>query len=459
MKRREIVVEQAEPWGPIVARATTAEERAAAGARCAEGRRAARRDPGVVRVIEQPEHAEATDAADDGVRRTRRDDRDGARRRCPGADRADRGRPRGASVRRRAAAVPPRDREPRRHGSGDRRRPPRRPRGLAPGARHPPAHRWRPGRARDRARGRRARRALRRRRRRPAVAASLETLAIVAYRQPVTKAAVERIRGVDSDYTIRSLLHRRLDRRAGPVRGARPAVPVRDRLRLPRALRADEPRRAAAARRRRRGAAGRGGRRGRSPSRCSTRPTTIAGDADRRADDGARLMPTERLQKVLAAAGRRLAPRARGADRGRPRHGRRQGRDAWAPRSTRAGDHRGRRTGHRRAVGGRPTSLLHKPAGVTSTIRDRHAATTVLELLPTALVPDGARLYPVGRLDQDSEGLLLLTNDGGWADRVLHPRHGVEREYAIGLARAADRRAGRSRCARASSSTRAMADV
>ena len=77
--------------------------------------------------------------------------------------------------------------------------------------------------------------------------------------------------------------------------------------------------------------------------------------------------------------------------------------------------------------------LLHKPSGVTSTTRDRHAATTVMELLPTALVPDGARLYPVGRLDQDSEGLLILTNDGPWAEKVLHPRFGVEREYAVGL--------------------------
>ena len=78
---------------------------------------------------------------------------------------------------------------------------------------------------------------------------------------------------------------------------------------------------------------------------------------------------------------------------------------------------------------------LHKPAGVTSTTRDRHAVTTVLDLIPTALVPDGTRLYPVGRLDQDSEGLLLLTNDGEWAERVLHPRFGVEREYAVALAR------------------------
>jgi 23S rRNA pseudouridine2605 synthase len=76
---------------------------------------------------------------------------------------------------------------------------------------------------------------------------------------------------------------------------------------------------------------------------------------------------------------------------------------------------------------------MHKPAGVASTVRDRHAPTAVLDLVPTALVPDGARIYPVGRLDQDSEGLLLLTNDGDWADRVLHPRFGVEREYAVGL--------------------------
>jgi 23S rRNA pseudouridine2605 synthase len=77
--------------------------------------------------------------------------------------------------------------------------------------------------------------------------------------------------------------------------------------------------------------------------------------------------------------------------------------------------------------------MLHKPAGVTSTVRDRHASKTVLDMIPTALLPEGGRLYPVGRLDQDSEGLLVLTNDGAWADRVLHPRHGIEREYAIGL--------------------------
>jgi 23S rRNA pseudouridine2605 synthase len=77
---------------------------------------------------------------------------------------------------------------------------------------------------------------------------------------------------------------------------------------------------------------------------------------------------------------------------------------------------------------------VHKPAGVASTVRDPHAVQTVVDLVPAELVR-GARLYPVGRLDQDSEGLILLTNDGDWAERVLHPRYGVEREYAVALAR------------------------
>ena len=77
--------------------------------------------------------------------------------------------------------------------------------------------------------------------------------------------------------------------------------------------------------------------------------------------------------------------------------------------------------------------VVNKPAGVTSTVRDRHALRTVLDLVPRALLPDGGRLYPVGRLDLDSEGLLILTNDGAWSERVVHPRFGVEREYAIGL--------------------------
>ena len=144
-------------------------------------------------------------------------------------------------------------------------------------------------------------------------------------------------------------------------------------------------------------------------------------------------MPEERIQKVLAAAGvaSRRASEALVAD-GRVRI---DGRRAEVGQKVDP-DHA------RIEVDGAPVGVnavrayvaLHKPAGVTSTTRDRHAAETVLDLVPTALVPDGTRLYPVGRLDQDSEGLLLLTNDGDWAEHVLHPRFGVEREYAVALA-------------------------
>ena len=82
--------------------------------------------------------------------------------------------------------------------------------------------------------------------------------------------------------------------------------------------------------------------------------------------------------------------------------------------------------------------VLAKPAGVTSTVSDRHAARTVVDLVPAALRSKAQRLFPVGRLDRESEGLLLLTNDGAWAQGMLHPSHGVEREYAIGLDRPLD---------------------
>jgi 23S rRNA pseudouridine2605 synthase len=77
--------------------------------------------------------------------------------------------------------------------------------------------------------------------------------------------------------------------------------------------------------------------------------------------------------------------------------------------------------------------VLNKPAGAVSTVRDRHADVTVMDLLPPEL--RGRRIYPVGRLDEDSEGLLLFTDDGEWADLLLHPRYGVEREYMVGLER------------------------
>lgn len=74
---------------------------------------------------------------------------------------------------------------------------------------------------------------------------------------------------------------------------------------------------------------------------------------------------------------------------------------------------------------------LNKPAGYVSTASDERGRPTVLDLVRD--VP--ARLYPVGRLDRDSEGLLLLTNDGDLALRLTHPRYGVEKEYAVLLDR------------------------
>ncbi len=73
--------------------------------------------------------------------------------------------------------------------------------------------------------------------------------------------------------------------------------------------------------------------------------------------------------------------------------------------------------------------LLNKPRGVVATARDELGRATVV-----GLVGARERLYPVGRLDVDSEGLLLLTNDGDWAERVMHPRYGHEREYEVYVA-------------------------
>jgi 23S rRNA pseudouridine2605 synthase len=73
--------------------------------------------------------------------------------------------------------------------------------------------------------------------------------------------------------------------------------------------------------------------------------------------------------------------------------------------------------------------VLHKPAGVVSTARDTHGRPTVVELIPEAV-----RLYPVGRLDADTTGLILLTNDGGLANLLLHPSRGVPRTYRARVA-------------------------
>jgi 23S rRNA pseudouridine2605 synthase len=70
--------------------------------------------------------------------------------------------------------------------------------------------------------------------------------------------------------------------------------------------------------------------------------------------------------------------------------------------------------------------LLNKPTGVITTARDTHGRPTVLDLVPAE-----PRVFPVGRLDGDTEGLLLLTNDGDLANRIAHPSRGVEKEYLV----------------------------
>ena len=84
-------------------------------------------------------------------------------------------------------------------------------------------------------------------------------------------------------------------------------------------------------------------------------------------------------------------------------------------------------------VDGRPVEkqalaylLLHKPAGVVTTARDPHGRPTVV-----GLVPAEPRVVPVGRLDADTTGALLLTNDGALAHRLAHPRYEVDKVYEV----------------------------
>lgn len=78
--------------------------------------------------------------------------------------------------------------------------------------------------------------------------------------------------------------------------------------------------------------------------------------------------------------------------------------------------------------------LLNKPAGFVSTRQDPHARDTIFDLLPAKF----PRLFHVGRLDAQSEGLIVLTNDGDFAQKLTHPRHKIEKEYEVTLDRSWD---------------------
>jgi len=81
------------------------------------------------------------------------------------------------------------------------------------------------------------------------------------------------------------------------------------------------------------------------------------------------------------------------------------------------------------------TFALHKPRGVTTTMRDPHAERDL-----GGFLPKGVHVFPVGRLDRETEGLLLLTNDGSLAHRLTHPRYAIEKEYLAEVGKPPSRR-------------------
>lgn len=137
------------------------------------------------------------------------------------------------------------------------------------------------------------------------------------------------------------------------------------------------------------------------------------------------MAPEERLQKALAAAG--LGSRRRCEELIEA------GRVELNGRTARLGD----RVDAERdevKVDGVPVELavekkyflLNKPAGYITTVKDTRRRPTVMDL-----IEEEGRLFPVGRLDRDTRGLLLVTNDGYLAHRVMHPSHGLEKTYLV----------------------------
>lgn len=79
--------------------------------------------------------------------------------------------------------------------------------------------------------------------------------------------------------------------------------------------------------------------------------------------------------------------------------------------------------------------LIHKPKGVTTTCSDKFAKINILDILPKKITRYQNRLYPVGRLDKDSTGLVIVTNDGDFCHKMTHPKFEVEKEYILKLSK------------------------
>lgn len=145
-------------------------------------------------------------------------------------------------------------------------------------------------------------------------------------------------------------------------------------------------------------------------------------------------MASERLQKVIARAG--LASRRKAEQLIADGRVRVNGTVAQLGSSADPGRDRIEVDGQPLAAAPAIHLAVHKPPGYLSSARDERGRRSVLALVDAG----GERLWPAGRLDVESEGLMLLTNDGDWANRVLHPRYEIEREYAALVTPAPSRR-------------------